>query len=51
VPPAAPGLLAGGTGEVDAHAIQPFYTGLLARSCGLTVTVAAEGETIVVQAT
>ena len=25
---------------VDAHAIQPFYTGMLARSCGLTVTLA-----------
>ena len=29
---------------VDAHAIQPFYTGLLARACGLTVTLAPEGE-------
>ena len=37
VPQAVPGLLAGSAGEhaVDAHAIQPFYTGLLARSCGL----------------
>jgi histidine phosphotransferase ChpT len=51
VPQAIPGLLAGGDGApVDAHAIQPFYTGLLARSCGLTVTLAAEGEAIVVRA-
>ena len=52
VPPAVPGLLAGGsTGDtVDAHAIQPFYTGLLARACGLTATIAAEGEAIVVAA-
>jgi histidine phosphotransferase ChpT len=50
LPQAIPGLLAGGTaGEtIDAHAIQPYYTGLLARSCGLTVTMAPEGETITV---
>jgi histidine phosphotransferase ChpT len=53
LPQAIPGLLAGGTaGEaIDAHAIQPYYTGLLARSCGLTVTMAAEGDTIAVAAT
>ncbi len=52
VPPAAANLLAGGTaGEtIDAHAIQPYYTGLLARACGLNATIAAEGETIVVAA-
>jgi histidine phosphotransferase ChpT len=44
-------LLAGASeGPVDAHAIQPFYTGLLARNCGLAVTLAAEGETVVVTA-
>jgi histidine phosphotransferase ChpT len=52
VPPAVPGLLAGGAeGEtIDAHAIQPYYTGLLARACGLTATISAEGEAIVVAA-
>jgi histidine phosphotransferase ChpT len=52
VPQAVPGLLAGGSeGQtIDAHAIQSFYTGLLARNCGLTVTVAAEGDAIVVTA-
>ena len=51
VPQAIPGLLAGGAGAtVDAHAIQPFYTGLLARSCGLTASIAAEGDTVVVSA-
>jgi histidine phosphotransferase ChpT len=52
VQPAIPNLLAGTPegGTVDAHAIQPFYTGMLARSCGLTVTLAAEGEAIVVRA-
>jgi histidine phosphotransferase ChpT len=52
VPPAIAGLLDGGAaGEpIDAHAIQPYYTGLLARACGLTATIAADGETIVIAA-
>jgi len=52
VPPAIPGLLAGGSeGQtIDAHAIQPYYAGLLARACGLAATIAAEGESIVVAA-
>jgi histidine phosphotransferase ChpT len=36
--------------QVDAHAIQPFFTGMLARSCGLAVTLVSEGEAIVVSA-
>jgi histidine phosphotransferase ChpT len=46
------GLLAGGAeGQtIDAHAIQPYYTGLLARSCGLEATMQTEGEAIVVAA-
>ncbi len=35
---------------IDAHAIQPFYTGLLARSCGLAVSVENEGEAVIVAA-
>jgi histidine phosphotransferase ChpT len=52
LPQALPALLKGETGDhaVDAHAIQPFYTGLLARNCGLTAAIAAEGEAIVVTA-
>ncbi len=52
VPAAVPGLLAG-TPEghaIDAHAIQPYYAGLLAKDCGMTVNVAAEGDAIVVSA-
>jgi histidine phosphotransferase ChpT len=47
-----PGLLAGQPPDhaVDAHAIQPFYTGLLARSCGLTIAMAMEGDRAVVTA-
>jgi histidine phosphotransferase ChpT len=35
-------------GTVDAHAIQPFYTGMLARACGVGVGLSAEADTIVV---
>lgn len=35
---------------VDAHAVQPYYAGLLARACGMTVAAAAEGEDIVISA-
>ena len=50
LPQTAMELLAGvaAGGNVDAHAIQPYYAGLLARDCGLTVTIAAEGEAIIV---
>jgi histidine phosphotransferase ChpT len=52
IPQAIPPLLAGGThdGSVDAHAIQPYYTGLLARACGLAVTIAPDGEAVVISA-
>ncbi len=50
IPQAIPPLLAGTSesGAVDAHAIQPFYTGLLARACGTSVDLVAEGDKIVV---
>jgi histidine phosphotransferase ChpT len=50
IPSAVPGLLEGNseTGTVDAHAIQPFYTGLLARACGLSVALTAEGDGVTV---
>ncbi len=48
---ATPELLAGSPAQpVDAHAIQPIYTGILARDCGLTVSAATEGDTVVVAA-
>ncbi len=34
----------------DAHAVQPYYTRLLAQACGLNVTLAPEGEAMVVAA-
>jgi histidine phosphotransferase ChpT len=52
IPQAMAGLLQGRSesGTVDAHAIQPFYTGLLAKACGMAVSLAAEGDAIVVAA-
>jgi histidine phosphotransferase ChpT len=51
VTPATAELLSGSPADpVDAHAIQPLYTGILARDCGLTVAAAAEGETVVLTA-
>ena len=44
-------LLSGSPAQtVDAHAIQPLYTGILARDCGLTVSAAVEGDAVVVAA-
>lgn len=44
-------LLAGNPAQpVDAHGIQPFYAGLLARDCGLTLSAVTEGETVVIAA-
>ena len=34
----------------DAHAVQPYYTRLLAEACGLNVALAPEGETVVASA-
>ena len=52
VPQTVSALLSGepGSHAVDAHAIQPFYTGLLARNCGLAIAMASEGEAVVVTA-
>jgi len=52
IPHAVPPLLTGELGgeTVDAHRIQPFYAGLLAKACGLKATVAMDGEAVVVSA-
>jgi histidine phosphotransferase ChpT len=51
LPAAAADLLGGSPAQtVDAHAIQPVYTGILARDCGLTVSAAVEGDGVVVTA-
>jgi histidine phosphotransferase ChpT len=43
-------LLGASTAAVDAHAVQPYYTRLLAQACGLNVVLAPEGETVVISA-
>jgi len=52
VPPAVPALLAGDAGgeTIDAHRIQPFYAGLLARDCGVQTSIAMAGDAVVVSA-
>ena len=52
IPQAVPALLEGTSesGSIDAHAVQPFYAGLLARACGLKVELEAEGEAIILTA-
>lgn len=49
--PATADLLAGSPAEpVNAHAIQPVYTGILARDCGLAITAGIQADTVVVTA-
>jgi histidine phosphotransferase ChpT len=43
-------LRSGSSSVIDAHAVQPYYTRLLAHACGLSVVLAAEGEAVVVTA-
>ena len=43
-------LLSSGQASTDAHAVQPYYTRLLAQSCGLSVRLAPEGDAVVVTA-
>lgn len=49
IPAAIPPLLAaaGGLDGIDAHKVQPFYAGLLARACGLTLGTATEGDKVI----
>ena len=50
IPHAVPALLEGASenGSIDAHAVQPYYAGLLARACGLRVSLTAEGDAIII---
>jgi histidine phosphotransferase ChpT len=36
------------SGTVDAHAIQPFYTGLVARAAGMDLRFAIDGDTVTI---
>ena len=50
IPQTVPALLEGTSenGSLDAHAIQPFYTGLLGRACGLKVELKVDGDAVIV---
>ncbi len=37
-------------GSIDAHAVQPYYTRLLAEACGLAAMLAPDGDAVVVTA-
>ena len=52
IPQAIPGLVSGEieSAVIDAHAIQPFYAGLLARSCGWSIQLMADGDRVVITA-
>jgi len=52
VPPNVPALLAAETAPegLDAHRIQPFYAGLLAKNCGVKASMTMDGETVVIAA-
>ncbi len=48
IPPVQELLNGGAEGHpIDAHAIQPYYTGLLARECTMALAIAQEGDAIV----
>jgi len=38
------------TGTIDAHAIQPYYTGLMARSAGMMISLSLHGDEANIQA-
>lgn len=52
IPTGAEALVAGtpATDAVDAHAIQPYYTGLVARAAAMTVTFAILDDTVTIRA-
>ena len=52
VPPHAEALMRGEpeNGVVDAHAIQPFYTGLVAEAAGMRIALSLDGDTVTIRA-
>jgi histidine phosphotransferase ChpT len=52
IPSHVEGLLRGEseTGSIDAHAIQPYYAGLIAKAAGMTVALSLEGDEVTIQA-
>jgi histidine phosphotransferase ChpT len=52
IPPHAEELLAGSpdSGTVDAHGIQAYYAGLVARAAGMTVSLGLDGDAVKIRA-
>ena len=52
IPPHAEALLAGvpESGTVDAHGVQTYYVGLLARTAGMRVSLSIHGDEVTIQA-
>jgi histidine phosphotransferase ChpT len=52
VPPAFEKLVPGDIADmtVDAQLVQAYYTGALARACGLAVSARLDGEDVVIEA-
>ena len=52
IPPHAEALLAGApeSGTVDAHGIQVFYAGMVARAAGMKVTLGLSGDEVTIRA-
>jgi histidine phosphotransferase ChpT len=52
IQPGVPPLLAGEVGGegIDAHRIQPFYAGLLAKACGVKAAMTMDSEMVVITA-
>lgn len=48
--PVADLLASGSSHAVDAHAVQPYYTRLLADACGISISLAADGDKVVATA-
>ncbi len=43
-------LASGSSNAVDAHAVQPYYTRLLADACGISISLLADGDKVVATA-
>jgi len=52
IPPHVEDLIAGQSesGVIDAHAVQPLYTGMVARAAAMTITFAIDGDTVSIKA-
>lgn len=52
IPPHVEDLIAGQseTGAIDAHAVQPLYTGMIARAAGMAIAFAIEGDQVTILA-